>query len=470
LRKGERQENLAPHLSSLTPSPEPVLVINCAALSPRLLDSHRERASAFHQLAHNGHRAALAPCFPALTCPVQASLTTGALPETHGIIANGFHDRQRLHTSFWEQSDRLVEAERVWTRIRRRTGKPLKSAMLFWQNSMAGDHDVIVTPQPIHKHDGGMIFSCYTCPTELYGRLAAEIGAFPLHKYWGPLAGYESSAWIVRCALCVLREFQPDLTLCYLPQMDYNLQRQGPAGPRIAGDLARLNAGVQELLDYGSAHGMRVLVVSEYGATGVRRAVPLNLALRRAGLLPVRGVKRMDYLDYPMSRAFALVDHQIAHVYCWPEAVGEAEAVLKETAGVEAVVRPGDERVRCGHARAGDLVVIAEADTWFSYPWWEDPARAPDFAREVDIHLKPGYDPCELFKAGFRLKLPPFYVSTDTAQVKGSHGRLPDAPSDGAVLITDLELAGDFKQETLHVTDVAKILEAHFCGDVEERG
>jgi len=360
------------------------------------------------------------PSFPAVTCSVQATLTTGTPPAKHGIVANGFFDRDTLRVGFWEQSSTLVQGRKIWEAARHRN-RDFTSALLFWQNSIGSAADVILTPAPIHRHDGGIISSCYGRPAGLYDNLARKLGPFDLMSYWGPMASIKSSRWIASAAREVFREFSPNLLMVYLPHLDYPLQKFGPASPSIREELKRTDELVAEIKDWAAAGGAELVVLSEYGMTQVSRAVMPNRLLRQAGLLEVREVEGMEYLDVAASRAFAVVDHQVAHVYARPDAIAAARDALAEAEGVEAIL--GDEKadLKINHPRSGDLVAIARPDAWFAYYWWNDPAKAPDFARTVDIHSKPGYDPCELF-----IDPAARAISMDTTLVKGSHGRLPD--------------------------------------------
>lgn len=422
--------------------PGRVLLIDVAGLSYGFLRDP-DAAPALRALARGGGAfAALKPSFPAVTCSVQAALTTGAGADRHGIVANGYYDRDRLRVSFWEQSDRLVQAERLWTAVRRRS-PGFKSAMLFWQNSLASDHDIVLTPAPIHLHSGGMVQSCYAKPETLYDDLVHEIGKFNLMGYWGPFTSVKSSRWIARATAHVIDRFTPHLVLTYLPHMDYNQQRWGPSDPRLAKDLAETDACVGEIAEAARRKAYDVVLVSDYGMSDVRRAVFPNRALRAAKLLAAREVRGMEYLDYGRSRAFAMVDHQVAHVFCAQDAVEDARGVLAKLDGVEGVYdRAAQRELRVDHPRSGELVAVAARDAWFAYPWWTDPRRAPDYATHVDIHNKPGYDPCELFLGGLRLGWPPAGVSLDTSLVRGSHGRIPGPLEEHGVFATNFPVKG----------------------------
>ncbi len=363
----------------------------------------------------------LEPVFPALTCPAQATFRTGLPPSGHGVIANGFFDPVLRKPLFWEQSSALVAGPRIWEGFRKRGGS---AGLFFFQQSLGEDVDQWLSPAPIHMHGGGMIMGCHSRPADLGARLAKRAGgAFPLHRYWGPLASVKSSDWIARAVAGLLAEPDaPDLCFAYLPGLDYDLQRAGPDHPKVARALAAVQLELELLFAAARANGYEALAFGDYAITPVTRgAVFPNRALREAGLLAVREVRRMRYPDFHQSAAFALVDHQVAMVTCaGPAAAARAAAVLGALAGVAQVLdRSRQAALGADHPRAGELLLVAEPGAWFAYPWWTDPREAPDYARHVDIHNKPGYDPCELFFGRM-----PFGVSLDTALIRGTHGRV----------------------------------------------
>lgn len=359
--------------------------------------------------------------FPAITCTAQASFRTAALPQSHGIIANGLFFKDLTKVLFWEQSARLVEGPRIWDEFRARGGTV---GLMFWQQSMGENVDLIVTPAPIHKHSGGMIQSCYTQPAELEQRLNKAVGRpFNLMNYWGPLANHRSSDWIVEAiaATMAMPDLAPDLLLAYIPHLDYDLQRHGPSGEParksldvLLGYLARLKAACAE-------HRYEWLILGDYAIEPVTRgAIFPNRALRQAGLFQVRDIREMAYTDFFTSRAFAVVDHQVAHIYCRDaDSAAAAAETLRPLSGVAAVLdRAGQAEREIAHPRGGELVIVAENGAWFAYPWFEK-KEAPDYASHVDIHNKPGYDPCELF-----FGWPPGSVSFNTDKIRGSHGNV----------------------------------------------
>ncbi len=359
--------------------------------------------------------------FPGLTCTFQASFRTAAPPSAHGMIANGLFHPELTKVLFWEQSHTLVEGPRIWEGFRAKGGKV---GLMFWQQSMGEAADVIATPAPIHKHSGGMIQSCYTQPAGLESWLNGAVGRpFNLMNYWGPLANHKSSDWIVEaiCAVLRSRERAPDVLFTYIPHLDYDLQRHGPESAKARTALAVVLSYLERIKAACAEAGWDWLFLGDYAIEQVRRgAVFPNRALREAGLLATREIRGMDYPDFFTSRAFAVVDHQIANVHCRDAAsTGEAAQVLAQLPGVAEVLdRAGQAARGVAHRRSGELLLVAEPGAWFAYPWFEK-KRAPDYASHVDIHNKPGYDPCELF-----FGWPPLSVSFDTTKIHGAHGRI----------------------------------------------
>lgn len=358
--------------------------------------------------------------FPALTCAVQATFRTASLPQHHGMIANGLFIKNLMRPFFWEQSAALVTGKRIWEDFRMR-GK--KVGLLFWQQSLGESADCLLSPAPVHKHHGGMIQDCYSYPEGLYDKLCGKIGRrFDLMRYWGPMASSESSEWIAEATCNVISDpdIAPDLCLTYLPVLDYDLQRYGPGDSRSIGALTGLFEQLEQLAVACEAAGYELMIFGDYaiGACG-KGAVYPNKVLRDAGLFAVRNIRGMLYPDFYRSRAFAVADHEIAHVYVKNRYdLDKVLEALKSMRGI-GVIMDHEAQARAGlaHANSGDLVIQAEDGYWFAYPWWNDRREAPDYAGHVDIHNKPGYDPCELFWGW-----PPGSVSKDPSKIGGSHG------------------------------------------------
>ena len=427
------------------------VVLDVVGLSRRQLGESTPNLS---KLAQAGGQRDLSTVLPAVTCSVQATFTTGLLPREHGCVANGWYFRDLAEVWLWRQSNRLVEGEKVWEAARRRE-PGFTCAQLFWWYNMYSSADFSVTPRPIYLADGLKIPDIYTQPASLRDELTSALGPFPLFNFWGPKADIRSSRWIAQCALHVYQRLRPSLTLVYLPHLDYDLQRLGPVHPRIRSALAEIDAVCGELIEHVQRDGARVIVLSEYGITEVSGAVHLNRALREAGLVAVRTELGREKLDPGASEAFAVADHQVAHVYVRrAERIPEVKRLLERLEGVALVLDEEGKRAHgLDHPRSGELVAVSRPDRWFTYYYWLDDGKAPEFARTVDIHRKPGYDPLELFvdpglrlpalKIGFTLakKLLGFrylmeVVPLDASLVKGSHGRPTADPADGPLLIS----------------------------------
>ena len=457
------------------------LVILVVGLAPHLVGRDTPNLK---RLAERGALRPLDTVTPAVTCTVQSTLVTGLMPSGHGAVANGWYFRDLREVLLWRQPNNLIEGEKIWDAGRRRDAE-FTCAKMFWWYNMYSTADWSATPRPMYPADGRKIPDHYAHPYSLHDELDAKLGQFPLFKFWGPLANITSSDWIAKSTLHVMQTRDPTLTLTYLPHLDYNLQRLGPDldHPRLREDLREIDALCGELIEEADRTGRRIVVVSEYGITKASDAVHINRALREAGLIAVRPEEHgLEILDCGASAAFAMADHQIAHIYVAdPARISEVKALVEGLEGVETV---WDEEGKAAHGldhpRSGELVAVARADRWFSYYYWLEDGKAPDFARTVDIHRKPGYDPVELFvdpeirnpklaaalklakrKAGFRQLLDIISPSA-THLVKGTHGRITDDPAEGPLVISsepDLMPEGpvratDFKSLVLrHVFD-----------------
>ncbi|MBD3148527.1 alkaline phosphatase family protein [Microbispora bryophytorum] len=448
-----------------------LLVLDVVGLTPRLL-AHMPRLRA---VAADGFQAELGTVLPAVTCSVQSTFLTGAPPADHGIVGNGWYFRDLGEVLLWRQHNALVGGEKVWQAARRdRPGFTV--ANVCWWYAMGADVDWTITPRPIYYADGRKEADCYTHPPELHDELTAALGTFPLFTYWGPGAGIPSSTWISRAAEHVMTTHNPDLTLAYIPHLDYDLQRFGPSDPRAAAAAAELDTVLTPLLDAAAAQGRTVVCVSEYGITDVSRPVDVNRMLRAEGLLRVHTQDGMEYLDPWTSRAFAVADHQVAHVYVSdPADVPAVAALCASLPGVAEVLDESGKKAHgLDHPRSGELVLLADRDAWFTYYYWLDDARAPDFARLVEIHRKPGYDPAELFfdpvnpgaakrragvallrkKLGMRYLMNVVGLDEGARAVRGSHGLLPADPADAPVLLCSDPSAARGRFEATDVKDL----------------
>jgi predicted AlkP superfamily pyrophosphatase or phosphodiesterase len=428
------------------------VVLNVVGLTPTLIGESTPNLQAF---AKRGAMRPLTTVLPAVTASVHATFTTGLTPGEHGAVANGWYFRDLADVWLWRQSNHLVQGEKVWHAARERDPE-FTCAQLFWWFNMYADVDYSVTPRPLYLADGRKVPDVYAEPPSLREDLNGKLGQFPLFNFWGPNADIRSSRWIADSALYVYDRYHPTLTLVYLPHLDYNLQRLGPDHPGIRGDLRAIDDVCGELIEHFEKDGARVVIVSEYGMTSVTGPIHINRVLRSAGLVRIKPELGREMLDAGASEAFAVADHQLAHVYVKDRSrIPEVKTLLESVEGIEMVLDEEGKRAHgLDHPRSGELVAVSRADRWFSYYFWFDDDRAPDYARTVDIHRKPGYDPAELFvdpairvpalkvgatlakKAlGFRYLMD--VVPLDGSMVRGSHGRLTDRVEDGPVFLTN---------------------------------
>lgn len=436
------------------------VVINIVGLAGRDIGAYTPFLKAF---ADKGRAVPIRSMLPAVTTSVQSTYLTGKWPSEHGIVGNGWYFRDECEIKFWRQSNRLVEAPKVWDLAREKDPSFTVSNM-FWWYAMYSTADWTVTPRPMYPADGRKFPDCYTFPMDLRPRLQKELGTFPLFKFWGPRTAIDSSRWIAEASMKVDQWNDPTLTLIYLPHLDYHNQSKGPGDPKVASDLQEIDTVVKDLVTYYEKKNARVILLSEYGINPVSRPVHLNRLFRKQGWISIREELGLELMDAGTSKVFAVADHQVAHIYVQePGLLEEVRKLVQAMPGVEQVLG-AEEKVAAhlDHDRAGELVAIADADAWFTYYYWLDDKKAPDFARTVDIHRKPGYDPVELFtnpkikplvpyvvykllrkKLGFRYLMD--ITPLDATMVKGSHGRLPEKLEDGPVWISDAGLIGDTK-------------------------
>jgi hypothetical protein len=442
---------------------------------PGLRADDLQRMPTLAGLAAAGQCVPLAPGFPAVTCPVQATLTTGVGPAAHGIVANGLFDRRTQDLEMWISPDGVHRAPRLWDRLA--AARPgLRTAAWFLLQSKHATADLVCLPAPRHNPDGTETMWCHTNPEPLYAELRETLGEFPLHKFWGPVAGIDSSRWIARSFIAAARPQPPHSAWVYLPHLDYAAQRSGPDSPPARAACGELDAEIASLIaDFGGLVGqanLTVLVVGEYAIRPVSRAVFPNRILREAGLLAVTDTGDGELLDIAGSAAWALADHQVAHVYLrdgGDHALRDRVADLfRTTVGVGRVLA-GADLVTAGLAataeqgpasRCGDVVLESDLDAWFAYPYWLDDAKAPAFARTIDIHRKPGYDPLELHLD--RARLPQIAIPLDTALVQGSHGAVDPANPHETVFIASRP--GVTAAPALAMHDIAGLVERLLAG------
>jgi predicted AlkP superfamily pyrophosphatase or phosphodiesterase len=463
-------------------------VINVVGLTESLIGSHTPRIAAFRQ---NGAIAGILPAFPAVTCAAQSTYLTGAAPAQHGIVGNGWYNRELAEVQFWKQSNHVVHGRKLWEEMREREPR-FTCAKLFWWYNMYSSADFSITPRPSYPADGRKVFDIYTWPFSIRTDIKKDLGEFPFPAFWGPAAGAKTpqgdpdaaSRWIAGSAKWIENNYHPTLSLIYLPHLDYNLQRFGPLGgyqinPAVVPDLRAIDSIVGDLIDFFSQQQVQVILLSEYGITNVDCPVHLNRLFRGEGWLAIRDELGLEMLDCGASKAFAVADHQVAHVYLNDHSLeNKVVALLEKQEGVEQVLGPAEkQKIGIDHSRSGDLVVVAKENAWFTYYYWMDDVKAPDFARTVDIHRKPGYDPVELFldpeikavkakiawrllqkKLGFRMLMD--VIPLDATFVKGSHGRRPANAENYPVLISPRpEFIG---KSMVEATDVYHLIKRHF--------
>ncbi|MCR9246054.1 MAG: alkaline phosphatase family protein [bacterium] len=434
-----------------------LLVVIAVGLRPKDL----EHAPVLRGLGGHGFMAPLDTVFPAVTCTAQATFLTGLQPSGHGVVGNGWYFRDLAQVMFWRQSNQLVDGEKIYEAARDRFG--VRTAKMFWWWNMYAPVDFSVTPRPEYHADGLKKPGLYSSPANLHEELQQKLGPFPLFDFWGPRAGIKSTQWIASSAIEVMRQHDPELTLVYLPHLDYDHQRWGPDDPRSVQAVRDLDAEMLPLIEAARARDAHVVVLSEYGIERATTPVFVNRVLHERGLLQVQETSHGQLLDAGASRAFAVADHQCAHVYVAnPVDLEPVRRLLSELPGVARVLDRDQQReLGIDHARSGELVCVSEPGAWFAYHYWLDEARRPDFAPTVDIHRKPGYDPAELFVdpairfpklrvaktlakkiLGFRYLMD--VIPTDPSQVSGSHGRLFEDDDAGPVfLCSDKSVARD---------------------------
>ena len=426
------------------------VVLNVVGLTPGMV---RSGASNLKRWASSAALTRIRPAFPAVTCTAQSDYLTGRYPSAHGIVGNGWYAREDAEIRFWKQSNQLVQAPKIWERAKA-IDPAFTCANVFWWYNMYSAADYSVTPRPMYPADGRKLPDVYTAPAGLRDELQAKLGTFPLFSFWGPTASIESSRWIAEAARHVEQKFTPTLSLVYLPHLDYNLQRVGPGNPAAAADVRQIDELCGDLISFYESRDVQVVVLSEYGLCDVTTPVHINRTLRTRGLVAVREELGLEILDPGASAAFAVADHQVAHVYINDRSRhNEVQSLLEKTPGVDSVLdAAGKAAHRIDHSRAGDLVAVAAPQAWFTYYYWLDDQRAPDFARTVDIHRKPGYDPVELLldpairmpalnigwklarkTLGFRTLMD--VIPLDASLVKGSHGRPGLAGDDEGPLV-----------------------------------
>lgn len=444
-----------------------IVVIDIVGLSANLVGEH---TPFLKEYIAGRHVQTITPMLPAVTTAVQSTYITGRWPGEHGIVGNGWYDRTDCEIKFWKQSNRLVGAEKIWEKAKQADPAFTVSKMFWWYN-MYSSADYAVTPRPNYLADGRKMPDCYAHPASLRDELQKELGPFPLFSFWGPGSNIRSTQWIADATLYTDKKYDPTLTLVYLPHLDYCLQKYGPDFSKISGHLHEIDRVVEQLVQYYSGKNAKVILLSEYGITPVDHPIHINRLLRERGLLGARVERGLELLDAGASKAFAVADHQVAHIYINdPSVEADVRNLVAEVPGIVRVLdREAQKGYHIDHERSGDLVLIADAKSWFTYYFWLDDVVAPDYARVVDIHKKPGYDPVELFmtsksraaykllrkKLGFRYVMD--VIPLDATLVKGSHGSVFTGQDFHPLLITDQAT----EKKELLATDIYDVIWQH---------
>ncbi len=428
------------------------VVIDIVGLSSGLIGKH---TPFLEQYLKQHSLGTITPMLPAVTTSVQSTYVTGKWPTDHGIVGNGWYDKTDAEIKFWKQSNKLVAGEKIWDKAKQ-IDPSFTCSFMFWWYNMYASVDFSVTPRPNYLADGRKTPDCYSYPASLRDELQSALGQFPLFQFWGPGANIKSTQWIADATIYTDKKYNPTLTFVYLPHLDYCLQKFGPDFNVVGKELNEIDAVVKQLVDHYNASNTNIILLSEYGIAPVINPVHINRILRKEGLLSIREERGLELLDAGASKAFAVADHQVAHIYI--NDLTEKERVkklLEKIPGVSMVLNDEGKKIHhINHERSGDFVLVADNNSWFTYYFWLDDAKAPDYARCVDIHKKPGYDPVEMFmtsklRAGYKLlrkKAGLRYVMDviplDATLIKGSHGSTGAAVEFHPVIVTNLVAKG----------------------------
>src|SRR3989304_102710 len=346
--------------------PKPLILLSI----PGLREKDVAIMPKLRELMACGEIAELSPSFPCVTCPVQANMTTGSLPNVHGVIANGFYWRDKKQVEMWTSANECIDRPQIWDLLSHHEDH-LTAAVWFPLHSKGCEADYVCTPAPIHNPDGSESLWCYTRPLELYGELRDALGHFPLQHFWGPMANIKSSQWIAASAVFAARRWQPHFFYIYLPHLDYAAQRTGPdsvAADTAADELDKIIGELQNGMNDVYDDDILWVIVGEYVINKVDHVTFPNRVLREAGLLAVHEQEDGEHLDLTASKAFAMVDHQFSHVY-----INDGDPVLalkvanlfRDRPGI-AEVLVGDQRSRYAldHPRSGEVILISTPNSW----------------------------------------------------------------------------------------------------------
>lgn len=439
------------------------IVIDVVGLSASIIGEHTPFLKNY---VSRNNISAIEPMLPSVTTAVQSTYVTGKWPEEHGIVGNGWYDKEDCEIKFWKQSDKLVHAEKIWEKAKK-SDPSFSCARMFWWYNMYSSADYAVTPRPNYLADGRKLPDCYSQPAELRDRLQKELGQFPLFQFWGPGANIKSTQWIADASILTDKWHHPTLSLIYLPHLDYCLQKFGPDVSRVSKELGEIDSVVAQLVNYFEKENAQIIILSEYGISPVSRPIHLNRLFRENKLLQIRVERGLELLDAGASKAFVVADHQVAHVYVNDKSeISRVRNLLETVPGIELILdKSAQKEYHIGNERSGDFVLMADSESWFTYYFWLDDAVAPDYARVVDIHKKPGYDPVEMFmtsrfraaykllrkKLGFRYVMD--VIPLDATLIKGSHGRVGTSPEFHPVIITKERL-----EKSISPVDVQSVI------------
>ena len=426
---------------------------------PGLRDKDLDQMPNLKSLVTGGQKSTLENSFPAVTWPAQANMLTGQLPKDHGVTANGFFWRDENKVEMWTAWNEKIQQPQIWDLLHHKDDS-ITSAAWFPMLSKGCGADYVCMPAPIHKPDGSEDLWCYTKPQEFYGDLLSEFGHFPLKHFWGPIANIKSTKWILDSAGACAEQFHPNFFYIYLPHLDYAAQKLGPDSDLAIAALGELDTVIGEMKEtFEKAYESPIswMVVSEYVITEVDHVSYPNRSLRDAGMLKVID-NDGEQLDFANSEAWALVDHQFSHVYIKNADAGNIQKVKELFSGQPGIaeVLVMEERSKYGmdHERSGEIILVSQANSWQAYYWWQDDAKAPGFARTVDIHRKPGYDPVELHIDMSNMSTP-----LDATLIKGSHGAPVTSDSQRGMLLTSNDLG---VPDSIRDTDICDIVLKQF--------
>ena len=270
------------------------VVINVVGLTKSLIGEHTPNIKKF---ANSVRAVSFMPAFPAVTCTAQSVYLTGKDASSHGIVANGWYDREAAEVKFWKQSNYIVQGEKVWDELRSEN-PDFTCAKMFWWYNMYSSADYSATPRPMYPADGRKVFDIHTQPMDIREEIKSDLGDFPFPAFWGPAAGIASSKWIAESSKWIEEKEQPTLNLVYLPHLDYCLQQYGPNAAEVIPELKAIDEVVGELIDFYRQRDVEVILLSEYGISKVDKAIHLNREFRKRGWIQVKDELGLETVSY----------------------------------------------------------------------------------------------------------------------------------------------------------------------------